>query len=123
MNVLALVPARGGSKGVPRKNIRNLCGHPLLAYSIAAARQCSRIDRVIVSTDSEAIAAVGREYGAEVPFLRPAEFATDASTDRELMIHAVEWLERPGAGSRFIAPARPTTPPRGPAVLHPATRP
>jgi len=75
--ILALIPARGGSKGIPRKNIRPFAGYPLIAWSIAAAKQSSLVPRVIVSTDDEEIAAVAREWGAETPFLRPAELAQD----------------------------------------------
>ena len=75
--ILALIPARGGSKGIPRKNIRAFAGFPLVAYSIAAARQAKAAMRVVVSTDDEEIAAVAREHGAETPFLRPEELAGD----------------------------------------------
>src|SRR5215211_2217546 len=79
--ILALIPARGGSKGIPRKNIRNFAGYPLIAWSIAAAKQSELVTRVIVSTDDEEIAAMARQYGAETPFLRPAELAQDQTTD------------------------------------------
>ncbi len=90
--VLALIPARGGSKSVPGKNLRALLGKPLLAYSIEHALQCPLIDRVIVTTDSAEIAAVARAHGAEAPFLRPAEISTDHSLDVEFHHHALEWL-------------------------------
>jgi len=77
--ILALIPARGGSKGIPRKNIRDFAGFPLISWSIAAGLQAKSVSRVIVSTDDEEIASVAREYGAEVPFLRPSEFAQDRS--------------------------------------------
>ena len=73
--VLAIIPARGGSKGIPRKNIRVFAGHPLIAYSIAAGLQAGTVTRVIVSTDDEEIAEIARDNGAETPFLRPAELA------------------------------------------------
>ena len=73
--VLALIPARGGSKGIPRKNIRPFAGYPLIAYSIAAALQAGTVTRVVVTTDDEEIAGVARNYGAEVPFMRPSELA------------------------------------------------
>ena len=79
--ILALIPARGGSKGIPRKNIRNFAGYPLVAWSIAAAIQASCVTRIILSTDDEEIAAVGREYDAETPFLRPSKLAQDQTTD------------------------------------------
>jgi len=90
----AIIPARGGSKGVPGKNIRPLCGHPIIAYSIVAARACATIDRVIVSTDSEDIAEIATRYGAEVPFLRPAELAGDLSPAIDYMVHAVDQLAK-----------------------------
>lgn len=91
---IALIPARGGSKSVPKKNIRIFNGHPLIAYSIAAAKLSKRIDRVIVSTDSEEIAGIARHYGAEVPFLRPSEYARDDSPDIEFVRHAIEWFAK-----------------------------
>ena len=92
--VLAIIPARGGSKGIPRKNIRNFSGYPLIAWSIAAAKKSQSVTRVIVSTDDEEIAAVAREWGAETPFLRPAEFAQDMTTDLPVFVHALEWLKQ-----------------------------
>ena len=79
--VLALIPARGGSKGIPRKNINLFAGYPLISYSIAAGTQAQSVTRVILSTDDEEIAAVARRWGAETPFLRPAELAQDNTTD------------------------------------------
>ena len=109
--ILALIPARGGSKGIPRKNIRSFAGYPLIAWSIAAAKQSQFVTRVIVSTDDEEIAAVAREYGAETPFLRPAEFAQDNSTDLPVFEHALAWLE---ANERYqpevVIQLRPTSP-------------
>jgi CMP-N-acetylneuraminic acid synthetase len=90
--VLALIPARGGSKGIPRKNIRSFASFPLIAYSIAAALQAESVTRVIVSTDDEEIARVARSYGAETPFQRPAELAADRSTDLPVFQHALNWL-------------------------------
>src|SRR5512147_638986 len=89
--VCALIPARGGSKSIPRKNIRLFAGHPLIAYSIAAGLQSKSVNRVIVSTDDEEIAAVARQYGAETPFLRPAEYAQDRSLDLPVFEHALDW--------------------------------
>ena len=91
--ILALIPARGGSKGIPRKNIRNFAGYPLIAWSIAAAKQSQFVTRLIVSTDDEEIAAVARDYEAETPFLRPAAFAQDNTTDLPVFEHALAWLE------------------------------
>ena len=87
--VLAIIPARGGSKGLPRKNLRPLAGHPLIAYSVAAGLQANLVDRVICSTDSEEIADVARKYGAEIPFMRPAEIAQDDSPDIDFFNHAI----------------------------------
>lgn len=93
MEVLAIVPARGGSKSVPRKNIRPLLGKPLIAWIIAAAKRSERLTRLIVSTDDPEIAEIARGDGAEVPFLRPAEFSQDLSTDVEFLRHALDWLD------------------------------
>ncbi|HVM72066.1 MAG TPA: acylneuraminate cytidylyltransferase family protein [Anaerolineales bacterium] len=90
--VLALIPARGGSKGIPRKNIRPFAGFPLIAYSIAAALQAHNAIRVVVSTDDQEIAEVARRFGAETPFLRPAELAADRTTDLPVFQHALQWL-------------------------------
>lgn len=92
MTIVALICARGGSKGVPGKNIRRLAGKPLVVWAIEHARAVARIDRVIVSTDSEEIAAVASEAGAEVPFFRPADLSGDASPEREVWRHALEHL-------------------------------
>lgn len=93
LTILAIIPARGGSKGLPRKNVLPLDGFPLIAYAIAAAQQSNAIDRVIVSTDDEEIAAVSRQFDAEVPFMRPAELAGDFSTDLEVFQHVLKWLD------------------------------
>ncbi len=109
--VLALIPARGGSKGIPRKNIRPFAGHPLIAYSIAAGLQAETVDRVVVSTDDEEIARIAREYGAEVPFLRPAHLALDDTPDYPVFRHALEWLERhEGYRPDVVVQLRPTSP-------------
>jgi YrbI family 3-deoxy-D-manno-octulosonate 8-phosphate phosphatase len=109
--VLAIIPARGGSKGIPRKNIRSFAGYPLIAYSIAAALQAETVTRVIVSTDDEEIAAVARQFGAQTPFLRPAEFAQDNSTDLPLFQHALGWLaEHEGYRPEVVVQLRPTSP-------------
>lgn len=91
--MVAIIPARGGSKGLPGKNVLPLAGKPLLAHTIEAARQCTLIDRVIVSTDDAKIAAVARQYGAEVPFMRPSELSTDYASTEATLQHAVKWLE------------------------------
>lgn len=92
MSNLAIIPARGGSKGIPQKNIKEIAGKPLIAWSIEQALQSKKIDRVIVSTDCNEIAEIAREYGAEVPFLRPAHLAIDTAATEPSLIHAVEWL-------------------------------
>jgi len=109
--VLAIIPARGGSKGIPRKNIRNFAGHPLIAYSIAAALQSQRVTRVIVSTNDAEIAEVARAYGAEVPFLRPAELAQDSTLDLPVFQHALAWLTANEAyAPDVVVQLRPTSP-------------
>lgn len=91
--ILAIIPARGGSKGAPRKNIRNLAGKPLIVWTIEEAKKSRLVNRVIVSTDDQEIADIAKEYGAEVPFLRPAEISGDLATDVEFLNHALDWLE------------------------------
>lgn len=91
--VLGIIPARGGSKGLPRKNILHLAGKPLIAYTIEAALRASLLDRVIVSTDDGEIAKVARKCGAEVPFLRPHDLARDEASIYPVLIHAVQWLD------------------------------
>lgn len=91
--VLAYIPARSGSKGIKDKNIIDVCGKPLIAYSIGAARKSKYVDRVIVSTDSAQYAEIAKEYGAEVPFLRPSELATDSSPEMETTLHLMQWME------------------------------
>lgn len=90
---LGIITARGGSKGIPQKNIRSLCGRPLIAYTIDAAQESRLLTRCIVSTDSEEIAAVARTLGADVPFLRPAELATDAALALSVLQHTINWLQ------------------------------
>ena len=110
-SVVAVIPARSGSKGVIDKNIQLLGGHPLIAYSIAAARLAKGIDRIIVSTDSEEYATIARKYGAEAPFLRPLEISGDNSTDYEWVKHALDWMQREdGFIPNYLVHLRPTTP-------------
>lgn len=116
--IFAIIPARGGSKGVPRKNIKLLGEHPLIAFSIAAALKVPGIKRVIVSTDSQEIGDVSRKYGAEVPFLRPAEFSGDRSTDFDVMKHALDWFRtQEKRMPDYLVHLRPTTPLRDPALV------
>ncbi len=118
MKTCAIIPARGGSKGVPKKNILLIEGYPLIAYSIAAARLTKIIDRVVVSTDSEEVAALAREYGAEAPFLRPSEFSRDDSPDREFLLHAIDWFEQhENESPEYWVHLRPTTPLREPSLI------
>lgn len=108
---LGTICARGGSRGVPGKNVRPLAGHPLIAYTIAIARRCEFIDSVVVSTDSEEIAAVAKRYGVDVPFLRPAELATDTAAKVPAIQHAVREVERArGAPVDLVVDLDPTAP-------------
>lgn len=110
-NVVALIPARGGSKGLPRKNLHLLAGKPLIAHSIETALACPSVDRTIVTTDDEEIASVAREYGAETPFLRPPELAQDDTLDFPVFVHALEWLaEHEGDRPEIVVQLRPTSP-------------
>jgi len=93
MKYLAIIPARAGSKSIPRKNLLPVAGRPLIAWSISQAKACSKIDRIVVSTDGDDIAAVAREYGAEVPFMRPAEISDDTAATESALLHTVRTLE------------------------------
>ena len=111
--VLALIPARSGSKSVPHKNIRTIGGKPLLAWSVEQALRSKMVSRTIVSTDSELYAGIARQYGAEVPFLRPDSISRDDSTDLEVFLHALEWLRaREGYVPEICLHLRPTYPVR-----------
>lgn len=116
-DIIALIPARSGSKGVPDKNILPLCGRPILAWTIAACLKADTFRRVIVSTDSPEYASLAIQCGAEAPFLRPPEFATDSSTDYDFVAHALEWLASSHHEPQFLAHMRPTTPLRDPDLL------
>jgi YrbI family 3-deoxy-D-manno-octulosonate 8-phosphate phosphatase len=116
--VLALIPARGGSKGIPRKNIRLFAGQPLIAYSIAAGLQADTVTRVIVTTDDDEIAEVARGWGAETPFMRPAELAQDGTLDLPVFQHALDWLAyHEDYHPHAIVHLRPTTPIRPPDLV------
>ncbi len=118
LNVLALVPARGGSKGLPGKNLRPLAGQPLVAWAVAAGRQAAAVTRVVVSTDSPAIRDAAVAAGAEAPFLRPPELAGDATTDLPVFLHALDWLERhEGYRPDVVVQLRPTSPLRPPGLV------
>jgi CMP-N,N'-diacetyllegionaminic acid synthase len=118
MSFLSIIPARGGSKSIPRKNLRIVAGKPLIVWSIEQARAANLLDRVVVSTDDEEIANVARGAGAEVPFLRPADLATDTAPTEPVLLHALDWLEknddyRPEA----VLLLQPTCPVRKPGTL------
>ena len=117
MRVLGLVPARGGSKGVPRKNIRPLCGRPLIAYTAEAALAASLLERVILSTEDAEIAAVGKSFGLDVPFMRPAELAADSTPSVLVVKHALAWLEERGEKYDAVCLLQPTHPLRQPADI------
>ncbi len=121
--VLAVVPARGGSKGIPGKNIKPFCGRPLIAYSIAAGLQAETVTRVILDTDDERIAAAGRACGAEVPFLRPSELAQDDTPDQPVFRRLLERLEKEeGYRPDLVVHLRPTSPVRPRGLVDEAVR-
>ncbi len=99
---LAIIPARGGSKRIPRKNIREFCGKPIIAYSIEAALQSKCFDSVIVSTDDTEIGAVAREWGAETPFVRPEELSNDFAGTIPVIKHAIEWFIENGVQPELV---------------------
>jgi N-acylneuraminate cytidylyltransferase len=118
MSVLALIPARGGSKAVPRKNVQLLQGKPLIAYTIDVAKAAKNIDRIIVTTDDEEIRSIAIAAGAEAPFLRPAEIAGDYALDIEYHLHALSWLlQHENYQPTLIANLRPTMPGRSSKVI------
>lgn len=121
MNI-ALIPARSGSKGIPRKNIKLLGSFPLIAYSIAAARLCKEIGWVVVSTESQEIAETAQYYGASIPFMRPEELALDTSTALDYMKHAIGWLYNNNYKVELIIQLLPTTPLRDPDILSTAIK-
>lgn len=109
--VYGLTLGRGGSKGLPRKNVKILGNHPLIAWSVAAGKLSTSVDRVLCSTDDDEIAAVAARYGADVPFRRPAELASDRATDLDVFKHCIGWLaENEGWLPEFFVQLRPTTP-------------
>ena len=108
--VLALVPARSGSKGLPRKNVRPLAGRPLVAWPIATALRAATVDRVVVSTDDEGIAAIARDAGADVPFMRPADLASDTASSTDVVRHALDTLAAAGAEYDYLVLLEPTSP-------------
>lgn len=121
--ILAIIPARGGSKGIPHKNIRDFAGYPLIAYSIEAALQSELVTRVIVSTDDPKIAEVAKQCGADVPFLRPAELAQDTTLDLPVFQHALAWLTSNEAyAPDYVIQLRPTSPVRPVGLVDEAIR-
>jgi CMP-N-acetylneuraminic acid synthetase len=123
LQVLALVPARGGSKGIPRKNLQLLAGRPLVAHAVETARSTTRVSRVVCSTDDPDIADAARAAGAEVPFLRPSHLAQDTSEDWPVFTHALAWLEEHDAWvPDLIVNLRPTSPMRTPDHVDQAIR-
>jgi len=123
VKVLVLVPARGGSKGIPRKNLQLLGGRPLVAHAVEVGRAAEMVTRVLCSTDDEQIAEAARTAGAEVPFLRPSELAMDSSEDWPVFVHALNWLDKAeGWQPELIVNLRPTSPLRTPAHVDAAIR-
>ncbi len=117
-NIVAIIPARSGSKSLVDKNIKSLSGHPLIAYSVAVAKMSKTIDRVIVSTNSQEYADIAKQYGAEVPFIRPDEYSTDAATDRDFLVHAMNWFdENENNMPEYWVHLRPTTPLRSVEII------
>lgn len=99
---LAVIPARGGSKRIPRKNIKSFCGKPMIAWSIEAALQSGCFDHVVVSTDDDEIAHVARKYGAQVPFMRPATLSDDHTGTTEVVAHAIDWFAAHGQKPELV---------------------
>ena len=107
---IAVIPARGGSKRIPRKNIRDFCGKPIIAYTIEALQQSGVVDRIWVSTDDEEIAEVAKSFGAEIPFLRPVKLSTDSATTLPVIVHAVKEMISRNLKAEYICCAYPTAP-------------
>ena len=121
--IIALIMARGNSKSIPNKNIINLNGFPLIAWSIAACKLSKKIDEIIISTDSKRIANIAKKFGAKVPFYRPAKFAKDNSTDYETFKHFINWWELNNKEQiQMIVQIRPTTPYRDPKIIDDAIK-
>jgi CMP-N,N'-diacetyllegionaminic acid synthase len=116
-SVLGIVPARGGSKGIPRKNIRSMAGTPLLLYTARAALQAVSLSRILLSTDDLEIAAIGRSAGLEVPFLRPAELSLDSTPMVQVVLHAIAWVRACGLDYNAVCLLQPTSPLRSPATI------
>jgi len=107
---VAVIPARGGSKRIPGKNIKNFAGKPIISYSIEAAKNCGIFNRIIVSTDCDKIAEVSQSAGAEVPFVRPSELSDDNTPTAPVLEHALKWLESEGCSVKYLCCIYPTAP-------------
>jgi N-acylneuraminate cytidylyltransferase/CMP-N,N'-diacetyllegionaminic acid synthase len=108
--ILAIIPARSGSKGLPEKNIRSMCGKPLIAWSILQGKKSKYIDNVLVTTDSKKIADISKQYGAEVPFIRPKSLANDDSSTFDVLLHAIQFLTKNDRIYDYIVLLEPTSP-------------
>lgn len=108
--ILCIIPARGGSRGLARKNVLEICGKPLIAYSIEQALSCSYIDKVLVSTEDEEIARISKSYGADVPFMRPAELAQDDTSSLDVLLHGINRLENEGQEFEIVVMLHATSP-------------
>lgn len=117
MTTVALIPARGGSKGIPNKNLRSLCGRPLIAWTIDQARSSRSIDQVVVSTDDDQIAEISLEWGASVPFMRPDNLAGDESTTESVLTHALQMLDSMGDTFERAVLLQPTSPIRSSGTI------
>lgn len=121
MKIISIIPARGGSKGIPKKNIVDVNGQPLISYTILDSLKCKSIEETFVSTDDIEIASIARQYGATVPFLRPKEYATDISSDMQWAWHFILWYERKyNSHPELIVHLRTTTPIRDVAIIEQA---
>lgn len=121
-DILVVIPARGGSKGLPGKNIKKLCGKPLIAYSIDMARAITSDENICVSTDDQGIIDVVENYGLKVPFVRPAKYATDTATTNDVLLHAVDFYEKQGKHFSKLLLLQPTSPLRKIEEVNEATR-
>ena len=117
MKILGIIPARGGSKGIPRKNIKLLNGHPLIAYTIAQAESSNKIERTIISTDDEEIANIARQYGGDVPFFRPSYLATSKAPSLGFILHALKEMEAIGEIYEAVCLLQPTSPYRPSGII------
>lgn len=122
MRIIGIIPARGGSEGIPGKNIKPLNGYPLIFYTIRQALESELLNRLIVSTDDSVIAECAKEYGAEVPFLRPASLANSTSTALEFILHAISEVEKSGESYDAVCLLQPTSPYRPKGVIDAAIR-